>query len=391
MIFALSRYVKRVIVLTPINIIDLPQIQALRSNINCPENVMVIPLPIFTRSIYWPSRMLSAPCIAILITLIALYTKILDKFSKYTLIYLRDAISTWALFTLKALIRHIIIILKLGGLLEEDIRLPPKPLRRFYSYMIDEADRYAMSKARIIAVPSKLSYLNLVKRRRVISRGKVILLPAGIDLSKINSIKSHTEEKYNKNIFVVGFLGILNKYQGVDILMEAVNILKKRDKFENIEVLIIGDGPERRHIRARSKKYDIKCHITGSVPHEKALTYLRSLDILVLPRRASPQTESIMPIKILEAWAMGVPTITTHHKVYDALGIRDGIHTTFCELNRYSVADKIMTIAKNREYGQRIAAEAQKFVQTFSYEHHAERLMTVIRDIIVDMNNKLVT
>ena len=47
--------------------------------------------------------------------------------------------------------------------------------------------------------------------------------------------------------------------------------------------------------------------ITGFLPHLEALKKMTILDVLAVPSRRNPATEFNIPIKILEAWAIGIP------------------------------------------------------------------------------------
>ena len=51
--------------------------------------------------------------------------------------------------------------------------------------------------------------------------------------------------------------------------------------------------------------------------------YQSQFDVSVSPRKRIGTTELNIPIKVIEAWALGIPIITTKHKVFLKYGIRD--------------------------------------------------------------------
>jgi outer membrane biogenesis lipoprotein LolB len=51
-------------------------------------------------------------------------------------------------------------------------------------------------------------------------------------------------------------------------------------------------------------------------------------------------TSSNIPIKLLEAWVLGVPVVITKHKIFDVLGLVDRKHVVFCEPDVVDIAEK---------------------------------------------------
>jgi glycosyltransferase involved in cell wall biosynthesis len=86
---------------------------------------------------------------------------------------------------------------------------------------------------------------------------------------------------------------------GVDILVRARVLLK--DRVLNLRLVIIGDGQLRDPIEKLCRSLNIPLVISGFLPHVEALKLLSSLDVMVLPRRRTPTTESVIPIKVVEA------------------------------------------------------------------------------------------
>jgi len=149
-----------------------------------------------------------------------------------------------------------------------------------------------------------------------------VLIPAGIDREKIKALKEYPINHNTKGHYIIGFIGYLEWWQGVDILVKAVAKIKNLlDK--PVKLLIVGDGPERGKIETLCKELKVNCYITGFVRHENALRYLSIFDVLVIPRISISTIESIIPAKIIEAWALGVPVIATVHEIFKYMNLRD--------------------------------------------------------------------
>lgn len=99
------------------------------------------------------------------------------------------------------------------------------------------------------------------------------------------------------------FVGELRRLKGVDILLEALALLKSRG--EALRALIVGDGPDRDAFVALAKARGLDAQVTfaGAMPARSAFAKGR---LLVVPSRAES-----LPYIVLEGAAAGIPLIAT--------------------------------------------------------------------------------
>jgi len=292
---------------------------------------------------------------------------ILDKLKHFRIIYIRDSILAFGPLLSRSLARKICV--KIPYILEDEILKG----RRFISIIYTLADRVALSKAKVVGVPSILLLKKLTMRRRVIWNGNITLIPAGVDSEKIKIVLK-TYRMPKRNNYIVGFVGSLTWFQGVDILVKAV--AKIKDLLDKpAKLLIIGDGPERKKIEALCKELNVHCDITGFVKHEDALKLLKAFDILVVPRRRISSTEAVIPIKIIEAWALGVPVIATAHEVFEYVGLRDKEDIVLCEPASDDVANKILMVLTDRELRIRLSERGRQIAQKYFYDKIAKNVL----------------
>jgi len=104
---------------------------------------------------------------------------------------------------------------------------------------------------------------------------------------------------------VIGFIGSFYAYEGLDLLLDALNgILAKRP---DVRVLLVGGGPQDAALKAQALQLGIsdKVIFTGRVPHEQVQRYYDLIDVLTYPRHSMRLTELVTPLKPLEAMAQG--------------------------------------------------------------------------------------
>ncbi|MBL8698827.1 MAG: glycosyltransferase, exosortase A system-associated [Alphaproteobacteria bacterium] len=104
---------------------------------------------------------------------------------------------------------------------------------------------------------------------------------------------------------VLGFIGSFYAYEGLDVLLEAVERLKARR--DDVAVLLVGGGPQDAALRAQAEKLGLHdlVRFTGRVPHAEVQRYYDLVDVLCYPRKPMRLTDLVTPLKPLEAMAQG--------------------------------------------------------------------------------------
>jgi glycosyltransferase involved in cell wall biosynthesis len=149
-------------------------------------------------------------------------------------------------------------------------------------------------------------------------------------LIKESDLKSK-ETINNKFIFV----GRLNIEKGILDLLKACEILKSRNI--NFSLDIIGFGNLKKDIEKliRKNKLSNEINFIGSLAHNEVQKFYEKNSIFILPSNADYEG---FPRVILEAWAFGMPVITTNVGGIKGLG-QDGKNLLFAErMNPLSIA-----------------------------------------------------
>jgi glycosyltransferase involved in cell wall biosynthesis len=140
-------------------------------------------------------------------------------------------------------------------------------------------------------------------------------------------------------------------------------------------------GPERGKIETLCKELKVNCYITGFVRHENALRYLSIFDVLVIPRISISTIESIIPIKIIEVWALGVPVIVTAHEVFRYMSLRDGEDIVLCESDPEDVGNKILLVLLNEKLRKKLSERGLLLARDYYYDRIANKLIKTFREL----------
>lgn len=178
-----------------------------------------------------------------------------------------------------------------------------------------ESDFYRLTRAaetRVMRAADAVVTLSGSMREEILSRGvpaeRIHLVPNCVDAAWWEAPGPDPERT---GPFTVGIGGTLNVYEGVDVLVEAVALLRERGT--DVRLLVLGGGPAASDLAALAQRLglgDAAC-FTGPVPRPELMEAYRGLDVFCLPRRDLPVTRLVPPLKPVEAMAMGIPVVAS--------------------------------------------------------------------------------
>ena len=174
-------------------------------------------------------------------------------------------------------------------------------IRRLLRYTLRQADG-------VIAVSAAL------KNRMVrlgVPEAKVNVVPNGVDAAKFFSegrVEARRALGLPLGSRLVLSVGGLVPVKGFDVLVDAVHMLAARGRSDDLRLVIIGDGPERKSLQARVRKAGIGDRVTfaGEVANERLRWWYSAADVFSLASRREG-----CPNVILEALACGTPVVAS--------------------------------------------------------------------------------
>jgi glycosyltransferase involved in cell wall biosynthesis len=111
--------------------------------------------------------------------------------------------------------------------------------------------------------------------------------------------------------FVIGYAGRLVEDKGVDDILEV--FLRIAESYENVSLLLVGNGGLREHIQERAREQRVKERIvvTGYVELKRVPRYMNAMDTFVLASKTTPHWIDTFPLVTVQAQAIGVPVVAS--------------------------------------------------------------------------------
>ena len=204
-----------------------------------------------------------------------------------------------------------------------------------------------------------------------VTSNRISIVTNGTDLEKYYNSKEN-----NKRVI---FSGAMYHHRGIDVLLNCAS--QVIDQINDVEFLLLGDGPEMTRLREFVNKNNLSKNIIfkGWVQREKIPEFLATSSIGIGPLRVTDVTKGALPIKVLEYMASSLPILAMKETLPEDI-LKD-------EINGYAITDsnelaqKIIHILKNDDLREQMGGNSNKMVQKFDWKNVAESIINEFRSI----------
>jgi glycosyltransferase involved in cell wall biosynthesis len=217
--------------------------------------------------------------------------------------------------------------------------------------------------------------------RRFAARPSVVVAPDGVRLSPPVPNEDAGESEGPSDPFTIGYAGHLYPWKGVDLIVEAVTALP------DTRGLIVGghdQEPDLARVKAFAEQLDCASRITftGMLPPHEVAARLRGADVLVLPNpKSAISTAFTSPLKLFEYMASGRPIVASDLPAIREV-LTDGRNALLVAPgDPQALVAGIRRIKEEAALGQRLAAQARRDVEDYTWSRRAERLEALLTAI----------
>jgi len=192
----------------------------------------------------------------------------------------------------------------------------------------------------------------------------------GIPATKMTAVRMAVgEELLERRAQVVAdtvlYLGTLIRFRRLDILLEALKLLK--NEHPRAKLIFVGDGEDprdRQLLEARAVQLGVQesVEFTGMLPMSDAHDRVASAAVCVSPFYPTPILRSTSPTKLYEYMALGRPVVVNRHPEQSAVIAESGAGVCV-EWSARGFADGISMLLSNPVSAERMGARGREYAR----------------------------
>jgi glycosyltransferase involved in cell wall biosynthesis len=161
-----------------------------------------------------------------------------------------------------------------------------------------------------VSIATNESYRRIAIERGHMDPARVFVVRSGADLTRVRALPPRPELRRGK-AHLVGYVGVIGKQEGLDLLLGAVAYMRQRLHRNDVHFAIVGDGTELAAVRQLARELAVEdcVEFTGRIPDAALWEIMSTADVCVNPDRANEMNDKSTMNKILEYMALGKPIV----------------------------------------------------------------------------------
>ncbi|MGE5095833.1 MAG: glycosyltransferase family 4 protein [Betaproteobacteria bacterium] len=161
-----------------------------------------------------------------------------------------------------------------------------------------------------VSIATNESYRRIAIERGGMDPSKVFVVRSGPSLERMKIQPPDASLKHGRK-YLVGYVGVMGKQEGIDLLLQAARIIVRDMQREDIHFGLVGGGTSLEELKRLAEELGIDDYVTftGRVPDAEMLAMLNTADICVNPDIANDMNDKSTMNKIMEYMALGKPIV----------------------------------------------------------------------------------
>jgi glycosyltransferase involved in cell wall biosynthesis len=288
------------------------------------------------------------------------------------------AVAGWA----ASAVRGVPFVFELGDLWPASISAVGVMKKSLALTLVEKLELFLYQRSTHIAALTNSFKENLVERG--IDKNKITVVINGVDLTRYGPRacdKKLSKEWGLENKFVVGYIGTHGMAHALSNVLNAAKFIQEN---ETICFLLAGAGAERANLMEEAKKRAINNVIFMPRQPKEMMPAIWSLcDIALVHLKDSPVFAGVIPSKIFEAEAMGLPILLAAPEgEASSIVLKDKAGLHIAAEDPAALADSVNQLAIDKPALKTFSASALKAAQSHSRKTQAHEFLNVLKKAI---------
>jgi glycosyltransferase involved in cell wall biosynthesis len=226
-----------------------------------------------------------------------------------------------------------------------------------------------------VSIATNESYRKIAIGRGGMPADRVFVVRSGPSLERMKILPPDERLKKGRR-YLVGYVGVMGKQEGIDYLLRAAAHLLHEHGRTDIHYGLVGGGTSFEEMKELAQALGIADYVTftGRVPDDEMLAMLNTADVCVNPDEANPMNDLSTMNKVMEYMALGKPMVQ-----FDLVEGRVSAQEASLYARRNDPADlaaKIAALLDDPELREQMGAFGQRRVrEELEWRHEAPKLL----------------
>ena len=210
---------------------------------------------------------------------------------------------------------------------------------------------YSLNQASLIISTSQV----MAKELKQYTNNRIIVIPFGVDLNLFHPRVNKSTDK-----LIIGTVKSMSNIYGIDTLIRAIALYKERYGSTNINVRIVGDGPNINDFKNLVCQLQLTKEVSflGNLPQSKVAEEWSKMDIAVIPSR-----KESFGVSALEAQACGLPIIVSSAPGLLETTIPGSTSLVYPIDNEYELLNQLRYLITNPLVREAMGNNGRKYVE----------------------------
>lgn len=280
-------------------------------------------------------------------------------------------------------LKKVPFVFELRDLWPESIRAVGAMKQSFLLDWLEKLELFLYRRAAAVVAVTNAFKENL--QTRGIDGSKIHIVTNGADITRFQPVQKDrglVEALGLQGKFVAGYIGTHGLAHVLETLLEAARLLQAEGR-DDIHLLFLGDGASKEALMAQAKELALRnVTFVDSVPKADVVRYWSLLDVSIIHLRKTDLFTKVIPSKLFECMAMGIPVLHGVRGESAQIVECEGAGLTFEPENAQALHARIVELAGDRKLAAELGARGLKAAGKYDRRHLARRMLHVVGDCL---------
>ena len=274
-------------------------------------------------------------------------------------------------------------VFELRDLWPESIRAVGAMTNRGVIGALERLELFLYRRAAVVVAVTQSFRENLIGRG--IDGGKVVVVTNGADLARFKPRPRDAALAARHGLtgkFVCGYIGTHGLAHGLETVLDAARRMQNHPEGRDIRFLFLGDGAQKAALKARAARLGLTSVLfLDSVAKDDVARYWSLLDVSLIHLKNDALFATVIPSKLFEGMAMGVPVLHGVRGESAAIVEGEGAGLTFEPENAEALAEALLALSQKPEACRRYAARARQAALRYDRSALAGQMLKVLEEV----------